>query len=222
MAKIGQWGVVALVGVLTLGCAAYMSTDARVGLASDGPAPAAWSSVEATHINHHQPGAPTAVMYIDYQSRYAEEAYRTFYEAGRRLSGRMNLDIKNYPLNLHGSAVPVAYAMEAAERLDRFPEMADLLLRHRSEWEGAGGPYALFECLVRFAASLGIDPGRFLEEMDSPEVKQAVEAQRDEAEALDIAGAPAFMVDGLVVRDLDANCSLDRMIHTFEEMTDDE
>lgn len=174
--------------------------------------------MEAPRVNEWHLGAPTVVMFIDYQSKYAADAYATFREAGDRLKGRMNLEVKNFPLNVHGSSREVAYAMEAAQRLGHFPEMAATVLEHRSQWQDLQGSEEISERLVRMASSVGMDPDLFRVVMRRPEVQQAVELQRQEAEALRIASAPAFAVDGRLVRDLDANSDVDRMIQRFEQI----
>ncbi|WP_269928848.1 DsbA family protein [Kocuria massiliensis] len=207
-----------MAGVVALGCAACTAVEEVVVETPSASSPEPVPTAEPPRVNEWHRGAPTVVLYIDYQSRYAADAYATFRAAGEELKGRMNLEVKNFPLNVHGSSREVAYAMEAAQRLGRFPDMAATVLEHRSRWRDLEGSEEVSEQLVRLASSIGMDPDLFRSGMHRPEVQGAVELQRQEAEALHIASAPAFAVDGRLVRDLDASSDVEHMVQRFEQI----
>ena len=93
------------------------------------------------------------------------------------------------------SSLPPLVALEAA--LPQGPEMQRALLkamRRKAFVEGIN--VARRDVQVELAAQVGIDVGRFLEQLDDPRLQQDVTDAVDEAEAIGIKGVPALVIGG--------------------------
>jgi protein-disulfide isomerase len=95
---------------------------------------------------------------------------------------------KHYPLSIHAQAPGAHRAAVAAQRQGKFWEMHDLIFENRESLDRA--------TYVEHARSLGLDVAQFERDLDSREVKDAVDADVALAERLDIRGTPGFFING--------------------------
>ena len=94
---------------------------------------------------------------------------------------------KHCPLLQHPRAAPAARAAEAAHNQDRFWQMHDLLFENQRALEDAD--------IERYARELGLDLERFRADIASPGVQARIDADRDEAVRVGVAGTPTLFVD---------------------------
>jgi protein-disulfide isomerase len=95
---------------------------------------------------------------------------------------------KHYPLSIHPLAPGAHAAAAAAQRQGKFWEMYALIFENRQSLDRA--------TYVAHAEKLGLDTAQFEKDLDSPEVKQAVDADVALAEELQIRGTPGFFING--------------------------
>jgi protein-disulfide isomerase len=96
---------------------------------------------------------------------------------------------RHLPLDApHPHAQEAAQAAEAAALQGRFVDMAQVLFANQDRLETAD--------LCMYAADLGLDPERFMEDFRSPRVLRRIHDDRLDAELMDLASTPTFFVNG--------------------------
>ncbi|MFH8249590.1 Na+/H+ antiporter NhaA [Microbacterium sp. B2969] len=96
---------------------------------------------------------------------------------------------RHFPLDVpHPHAQEAAQAAEAAGLQGRFFEMAVTLFANQDRLEASD--------LCMYAARLGLDPERFMEDFQSPRVIRRITDDRLDAELMDLSGTPTFFVNG--------------------------
>jgi protein-disulfide isomerase len=95
---------------------------------------------------------------------------------------------KNLPLDMHQNAMGAALAAEAASRQGKFWEMHDKIFANQQNMTA--------DRYVQYARELGLDVQRFVKDRDSADVRQRVEADKKEANALGVSGTPGFFING--------------------------
>jgi protein-disulfide isomerase len=130
------------------------------------------------------------VEYGDYECPYSRAAFRAIERAERDLAGRVRFAFRHFPLHeIHPHALGAAAAAEAAALQGRFWEMHERLF-HRQKALGD-------DDLRRYAAELGLDPGRFDEDRAAPPVLGRI--RRDVEGGLatgQVRGTPTLFIDG--------------------------
>lgn len=105
-------------------------------------------------------------------------------------SGKLRIEWRDYPY-LGPESTTAAHAGRAAAAQHKFWAYHDALF-NRQQPVNSG---ALTEdYLVHLAGTLGMDTGKFRQDMASPQVAQAVQRDRQEAISLGITGTPAFVI----------------------------
>ena len=134
----------------------------------------------------------------DYQCPPCGELHPTLKRLKLEFGPNLNLVFRNLPLTtIHRNALAAAQAAEAARVQNRFWEMHDLLYENQGLWKEDINPRTIF---LKFAADLGLDPGRFVRDMDGEQVKLRIEADQDAAAELGINGTPTILLDGRQLR----------------------
>ena len=96
---------------------------------------------------------------------------------------------RHLPLNdVHPHAQLAAEAAEAAAGQGAFWAMHDLLLRHQDA--------LLMPDLIRYATELGLDPGRFRDQLASRAGAARVAEDVDSADLSGVSGTPTFFING--------------------------
>ena len=99
-----------------------------------------------------------------------------------------------FPLTAtHKNALVAAKAAEAAYKLDKGWEMADLLFEKQSEWSDKDDFFGL---AVSYASDLGLDGDSFTQMYNSAEVEEQIGKDRALVGRLKIKGTPTFFVNG--------------------------
>ena len=158
--------------------------------------------------SERQSSGPRLVLFTDYECPACKCAARS---AERKIAkdfgGRLDIAIRHYPLcsacndgvkkAFHPNACDAARAAEAARRLggeDAFHRMTERLFEHRSH---LGGPL-----YSKLAAQIGLDPDRFIAEMEGPVVREIVQGDVALARRLGVTGTPAMFLDGRRITEL--------------------
>jgi len=140
------------------------------------------------HIRGPEESLVTMVEYGDFECPYcgmAEPAVRELL----RDYGEVRYVWRHLPLNdVHPNAQLAAEAAEAAARQGAFWEMHDLLMNHQD----ALGP----RDLMGYAASLGLDTGRFGADLHKHAGMAHVNEDLESADLSNVSGTPTFFVNG--------------------------
>lgn len=105
---------------------------------------------------------------------------------------RVTFVYRHFPLPQHLSALPAAYAAEAAGKQGKFFEMHDLIFARKDEWAIARD---ISETFKTYATELGLDAAQFEADMKSDEVAQKVEIDRQSGEKSGVRGTPTFYLN---------------------------
>src|SRR6185369_15096936 len=140
------------------------------------------------HIRGPADATVTVVEYGDFECPYCGKA-----EPAVRASLLTDADVRfvwrHLPLtDVHPHAQLAAEAAEAAAVQGAFWEMHDLLLSHQENLTGAD--------LMGYAKQLGLDEGRFHEDLKRHEFSARVAQDIDSADLSGVSGTPTFFING--------------------------
>ncbi len=140
------------------------------------------------HIRGPADATVTVVEYGDFECPYCGKA-----EPAVRASLLTDADVRfvwrHLPLtDVHPHAQLAAEAAEAAAVQGAFWEMHDLLLSHQEDLTGAD--------LMAYAKQLGLDEGRFHEDLKRHEFSARVAQDVDSADLSGVSGTPTFFING--------------------------
>jgi protein-disulfide isomerase len=134
--------------------------------------------------------APIKLLeYGDYECPYCGQAYPLVKEIQKRLGNRLCFAFRNFPLiNSHPYAEHAAEAAEAAGVQGRFWEMHDSLFENQDALEDKD--------LERYAAALGLDAQRFINEVSSGAHVLRVREDFHSGARSGVNGTPTFFING--------------------------
>ena len=142
------------------------------------------------HIRGPEDAPVTLVKYGDYECPYCGEAHPLLKELQERGGEQVRFVFRHFPLDsAHPRARRAAQAAEAAASQGRFWEMHDLLYEHQGELGE--------EDLMRYAAELGLDLGRFEEDLANDDHAWRIEEDRLGGDRAGVRGTPTLFVNGI-------------------------
>ena len=137
-----------------------------------------------------RPDAPVTVLeYGDYECPYCRGAARDVDEMLARYPDSVRFVFRNFPIaQLHPHAEQAAEAAEAAGVQGKFWPMYELLLQPASRLD--------LDSLLDYAAGLGLDLGRFRDEVTGQAYAGKIERDIQEGIRDGVNATPKFYVDG--------------------------
>jgi protein-disulfide isomerase len=147
-------------------------------------------SEDRDHIQGAAEAPATLLEYGDYECPFCGAAYTIVKEVQSRLGDRLRFVFRNFPITTsHPHAELAAEAAEAADAQRKFWEMHDLLYESQQHLEAAD--------LHRYAEQLGLDVGRF-----DNELARHVHAERVREDFMSgvrsgVNGTPTFYLNGV-------------------------
>lgn len=130
----------------------------------------------------------TIVEWADFECPFCAAASPRLDEVVQRFQPNVKLVFKNYPLSAHEHAELAARASVAAFKQNKFWEMHSKLFENQHGLER--------KSLLRFAKELGLDEKKFVADLDSEAVADAVQNDRKQAEKLQLRGTPLIYING--------------------------
>jgi len=107
---------------------------------------------------------------------------------------KVNIVFRNFPLtNNHKNAQAAAQAAEAARLQGHFDEMHDHIYEHQDEWKDLADPRPIF---TKYAREVGLELKRYAHDVDSTEVAQIIEFDKQTALARGVTGTPTVFIEG--------------------------
>jgi formate-nitrite transporter family protein len=141
------------------------------------------------HVDGPERAELELVMYGDFQCPYCTAAYPIVRRIRDQLGGRLMFAFRHFPLrDIHPDAERAAEAAEAAAAQGAFWQMHDRMYE-------SGGALSR-EDLIGYATELGLEAGRFAEELDSEVHRPRVQRDVDSGIASGVMGTPGFFVGG--------------------------
>jgi protein-disulfide isomerase len=130
----------------------------------------------------------TIIEFSDLQCPFCARVTPTLQELMKQYPDQVRWVFKSFPLGFHADS-PLAHAAAlAAQRQGKFWEMHDLIFANQRNLKR--------DNLLVEARSLNLDMDRFAVDLDSADVKQQLEADKEEGEGLGVNATPAFFING--------------------------
>jgi protein-disulfide isomerase len=144
---------------------------------------------EADHVRGEGTALVTVVEYADFECLNCARAFPLLVRYLEELRGTLRLVFRHFPLGWeHPGSGLAARAAEAAARQGKFWEMHDELFRN---------PGMLHrEALHAHAASVGLDIGRFADDLEDPALVARVERDITSGRRAAVSATPTFFVNG--------------------------
>ena len=143
---------------------------------------------ERDHIRGPVEAPVTVVEYGDFECPYCGQAEPVVRELLREF-GDVRYVWRHLPLNdVHPHAQLAAEAAEAAADQGAFWELHDLLLAHQHALEP--------DDLVAYADELGLDSGRFMDDLSEHRSAARIAEDVDSADLSGVSGTPTFFING--------------------------
>jgi len=134
--------------------------------------------------------APVVIVeWADFQCPYCGAAAPILDKIVEQYPGDVRLVFKNYPLASHEHSEIAARGAVAAGKQGKFWEMHHKLFENQSTGLDR-------DVVIRLAKEIGVDEKKFVADMDSEAVADAVNRDRKQAEKLELRGTPMIYING--------------------------
>lgn len=122
-------------------------------------------------------------------------SYESSQSAHKDIPQKVTLVYRSFPLyQIHPDAFTLAYGAEAAGLQGKFFPMINAIFDDQAKLEKGGVDVNAF--LLEKANAVGLDINRFKGDLNSPSVKQKVDASLKDGEQIGIDATPTFFLDG--------------------------
>lgn len=181
------WVIVGVIAVVLFGGAILFSNSA------------AEESNEGVEITPHVKGNPdatvTLVEYSDLQCPACAGFEPILTGMLEQYGDQLRFEYKHFPLpaRIHPHALSASLAAEAAGQQGKFFEFHDLLYANQQTWSAVAVPQTYF---VQYASDLGLDLDKFKQHMRSSVLRERIQGEFAEGEALGVTGTPTFFLNG--------------------------
>jgi protein-disulfide isomerase len=130
----------------------------------------------------------TLVEFSDFQCPFCIAATPQLEAVLKTYPGQVKLIFKEFPLDTHSQAALAAAAALAAHKQGKFWGLYDALFAQRGNLSR--------QRIVDLAGTVGLDVNRFKADLDSPEIKRAVDRDIADGEKINVDSTPTLFVDG--------------------------
>ncbi len=134
-------------------------------------------------------GDVTITEFHDYRCGYCKLVYQTLMKVVKE-DGHIRLVLKDLPI-LGPDSYASARAALAAHAQGRYAMFLDEGMKHRSPFNA--------EALEIIAQRIGLDVAQFRKDLESAEIDQQLEKNRNLAQVLDISGTPVFIIGDVMM-----------------------
>src|ERR1041385_1878896 len=197
MKKSLPFVVIAIVLIAALAGGWVLLRSSRLSTNSSNPTPDPALDVKGAEPPHIRvnPNAPvTLEEFGDFQCPSCGAYYPELKKIEAEFGDRLRVIFRENPLvPMHEHALMAAQAAEAAGLQGKFWEMHDKLYENQTQWVPAKDLVPIF---VDYAKQLGIDPDRFMKDLNGEQVAQRIFQDGKRSHALGLTGTPSFLVNG--------------------------
>ncbi len=158
----------------------------------DGPIPNANQVNLSDAPARGSPNAPiTIVEFSDFQCPFCAGSVPILKQLLKEYPDQVRLVFKSFPLDFHADSMLAHQAALAANQQNKFWEMYDRIYGNQRSMKRGD--------LIHMAQDLGLDVNRFMADMDNPQFKSVIEADRNEGARLGVEATPTFFINGKLV-----------------------
>lgn len=148
---------------------------------------------EADHVRGNAAAAITVTVYADFQCPACREETNLIARAWPRISDKVALVFRHYPLDTHNHAFTAARYAEAAAKQGRFWEMHDMLYADQALWSVVEDPLPFFD---DYATRLSLNVEQLHADMELPEVRAKIVADQRGGTRARVVGTPTMFING--------------------------
>lgn len=130
----------------------------------------------------------TLVEFSDFQCPFCIAATPQLEAVLKAYPTQVKLIFKEFPLDTHAQAALAAAAALAAQKQGKFWEMYDALFAQKGYLSRKG--------ILGLATGLHLDVNRFQSDLDSAEIKRAVDKDITDGERINVDSTPTLFIDG--------------------------
>ena len=163
------------------------------------PDPSTPSGAQPPHIRGNPNAAVTLEEFADFQCGTCGFYHPELKKIEAEFGDRLRVIFRERPLvPPHDHALIAAQAAEAAGLQGRFWEMHDKLYENQKAWSEVKDVVPLY---VEYAKQIGLDPDRFMRDLNGEVVAARIFQDGKRAHALGVNATPTFFVNGKEAKD---------------------
>src|SRR6184192_1643501 len=202
MKKALPFVVIAIVLMAAIAGGWVLLRSSRQSTNSSNPTPDPALDVKGAEPPHIRgnPNAPvTLEEFGDFQCPSCGTYYPELKKIEAEFGDKLRAIFRESPLvPMHEHALMAAQAAEAAGLQGKFWEMHDKLYENQTQWTPAKDLVPIF---VDYAKQIGIDPDRFMKELNAETVAVRIFQDGKRAHSFGLRGTPSFFVNGKEAKD---------------------
>ena len=189
--KVSVWGIIAAV-IIAGGLGIWRLSQSSSS--QDNSQESLLKVVGTDHTKGATDAPVTLIEYLDFECEACGAYYPLVKQLTEEYQDQVTFVARYFPLPSHKNAMPAALAVEAAGKQGKFWEMHDVLFENQKAWgERASADSTIFE---EYAQQLGLDMEQFRQDVESDEVKNRVERDRNAGTRLGVNSTPTFFLNG--------------------------
>ncbi len=136
------------------------------------------------------------IKYSDYQCPACRHGYELLKPLVQEFGDKVVINYRHFPLSGFQFSRIAAHAVEAARNQGKFDDMHRFIFESQQQWsQGNAEQY-----FMRFAEEIGLDMEQFREDIESDDVAQRVENNRQEGIRRTVNATPTFFMNGQKIR----------------------
>jgi protein-disulfide isomerase len=132
------------------------------------------------------------LKYSDYSCPACRDMVQPVKQLKEDFGDMVEIRYRHFPLSGFQFSRLAAHSVEAAREQGHYQEMHDLIFENQAEWSRGNAP-ELFE---GYAEEIGLDMDQFRSDLESEEIAERVEYQRQEGIRRTVNATPTFFVNG--------------------------
>ncbi|WP_234568549.1 DsbA family protein [Rhodohalobacter sp. 614A] len=136
------------------------------------------------------------LKYSDYQCPACKAYVPIENQLKAEYGDMVELEYRYFPLQGHQFSDLAARSAEAANQQGKFQEMHNLIFQYQEQWSQGGAEEYFFD----FAEQIGLDMEQFEEDLESDEVAETVNRQRQEGIRRTVNSTPTYFLNGQKLR----------------------
>jgi Protein-disulfide isomerase len=145
------------------------------------------------HVKGNADSNITLTIYGDFQCPACKVETQILERAWPRISDKVRVVFRHYPLDIHRHAFLAARYAEAAGRQGKFWELHDVFYANQELWSSAADATPLFD---EYARSVGLDLDKLKADLNTSEVRDKVLADQRGGTRAGVRATPSLFLNG--------------------------
>lgn len=136
------------------------------------------------------------LKYSDYSCPACKAYIPSQNELKREFGDKIEIEYRYFPLSGFQFSRLAAHSVEAARNQEKFKEMHDMVFEYQEVWTQGNA----LEHFTNYASEIGMDLDQFKQDLESEEIHNRVESQRQEGIRRQVTATPTFFINGQKLR----------------------